>query len=252
MLAAEQLQLVRGGRTILSGLSARFPPGSVTVLVGPNGAGKSTLLAALAGDMAPAHGQLLLDGTSLDRIPLAELARRRAMLTQRASVAFAFPVRALVALGLHPFGIAPESPTGCAMVAGAIATMDLDALADRPATAVSGGEAQRAHLARVLVQVEAALATSLPPLLLLDEPATGLDWRHQFTLASLLRSLAARGVTVIISLHDLPLARALGGEVLMLAEGHMQAMGRADAVLTPPMLARWFGLADAEAVLLAT
>lgn len=251
MLAAQDVRLERDGRAILTGLSACFAHGSLTVLVGPNGSGKSTLLAALAGDIAPAQGKLLLNGICLDRIPLAELARSRAMLPQRASVAFAFPVRALVAMGLHPFGIAPDSSKGRALVAGAVAEMDLEPLADRPATTISGGEAQRAHLARVLVQVEASLAIGHPPLLLLDEPATGLDWRHQFALVRLLRALAARGVAVIVSLHDLPLARALGGDVMLLAEGRLQACGPADQVLAPPMLARWFGLDEDESRLLA-
>lgn len=251
MLVAEDLRLERDGRAILTGVSARFAPGSRTVLVGPNGAGKSTLLAALAGDIAPAHGRLLLDGVPIGRIGLAGRARRRAMLPQRAAIAFAFPVRALVAMGLHPFGIAPDSPAGRALVDGALATLDLEALADRAATALSGGEAQRAHLARVLVQVEAARAAGPPPLLLLDEPATGLDWRHQFALVRLLRALAERGVAVVASLHDLPIARALGGEVLLLAEGRLQASGPAGSVLVPPLLARWFGLDEAESRLLA-
>lgn len=251
MLVADELGLARDGRTILSGISARFAPGSLTVLIGPNGAGKSTLLAALAGDLVPASGRLLLDGIPLQRLALAARARRRAMLPQRAGIAFAFPVRALVAMGLYPFAIAPASPRGRALVAGAIAAMDLEPLADRPATAISGGEAQRAQLARVLVQVEAALPDGPPPLLLLDEPAAGLDWRHQFALVRLLRALSARGVAVVVSLHDLPLARALGGEVMLLAEGRVQAKGPADAVLAPPLLARWFGLAEAECRLLA-
>lgn len=251
MLVADKLSLMRDSRPILSGLSACFLAGRISLLVGPNGAGKSTLLSALAGDHVPASGQLCLDGTPLHRMPLAGRARRRAVLPQQASVAFAFPVRALVAMGLHPFGIAPDGATGRALVDGALAAMDLDELADRPATAISGGEAQRAHLARVLVQVEGALGAGLSPLLLLDEPATGLDWRHQFALVRLLHALAARGVAIIASLHDLPLARALGGDVMLLAEGRLQATGPVGDVLAPPLLARWFGIEETEARLLA-
>lgn len=251
MLEALGLTLARAGRPILSDLNARFAPGSLSLLVGPNGAGKSTLLAALAGDMQLTGGRLLLDDVPLGSLPLGQLARRRAMLPQRAGLAFAFPVQALVAMGLHPHGIAPQSAMGRALVAEALAALDLAHLADRRATAISGGEAQRAHLARVLVQVEAALRAGHTPLLLLDEPATGLDWRHQFALVRLLRTLADRGVAVIVSLHDLPLARALGGTVLLLAEGRLQASGPAEQVLAPAMLGRWFGLDEAEALLLA-
>lgn len=251
MLEARHLTLRRAGRPILSDLSAMFARSSLSVLVGPNGAGKSTLLAALAGDLVPATGQLLLNGQPLARMSLACLARQRAMLPQRAGIAFAFPVRSLIAMGLHPHGIAPSSTIGRALVAEALAALDLHHLADRPATAISGGEAQRAHLARILVQVEAALSAGQAPLLLLDEPATGLDWRHQFALARRLRTLAHRGVAVIVSLHDLQLARTLGGTVLLLAEGRLQASGPARETLAPAMLCRWFGLDEAESRLLA-
>ncbi|MFN7173152.1 MAG: ATP-binding cassette domain-containing protein [Thermaurantiacus tibetensis] len=251
MLEAVDLGLARAGRRVLGRLTHRFRPGEVTVLAGPNGAGKSTLLAALAGDLVPSSGRILLDGAPPHALPLEERARRRAALPQQPSVAFAFAVREVVAMGLHPHGLAPDCPPGMALVEHALAALDLAAMAARPATQVSGGEGQRIHLARVLVQAEAALAAGLLPLLLLDEPATGLDWRHQFALVRLLQGLAARGATVVLSLHDLPLARALGGEVLLLAEGGLRACGTAGEVLAPPLLARWFGLGEREARLLA-
>jgi iron complex transport system ATP-binding protein len=154
-------------------------------------------------------------------------------------------------MGLHPHGIAADTITGAAHIARAIAALDLAHLSDRPVPDLSGGEAQRVHLARVLVQVEAALAAGTAPLLLLDEPATGLDWRHQFALGRLLRQLAARGATIVLSLHDLALARALDGDVLLLAKGRLQAAGPVAEILSPAMLARWFDLAADEAALLA-
>lgn len=250
-VVAEGLVLARRGRTIVSGVSFALPPGAITLVAGPNGAGKSTLLAALAGDLAPAAGEIRIDGARPDRLPLSARARLRAMLPQRPSVAFAFPLRTLVAMGLHPHGLEPSREPGRRIVAQAIAGLDLAHLADRPATELSGGEQQRAHLARVVAQAAGALASGLRPLLLLDEPTTGLDYRHQFALAEMLRALARRGATIAASLHDLPLGRRLADCALLLAEGRLRSAGPPAEALAPPMVARWFGLAAEEARRLA-
>ncbi len=248
---ASGLALARGGRTVLAGLTFVLAPGTVTLVAGPNGAGKSTLLSALAGDLAPAAGVIRMDGLAPARVPLARRARLRAVLPQRPSVAFAFRVRDLVAMGLHPHGLAAGHPPGADIVERALSALDLAGLADRPVPALSGGEESRAHIARVFAQVEGALAGGLRPLLLLDEPTAGLDYRHQFALADRLRALARRGVTVAVSLHDLPLGRRLADRVLLLSGGRLAATGPPDVVLAPGEIARVFGLGPEEAARLA-
>lgn len=246
-VTVEGVTLARRGRTILADLSFTLAPGSITLVAGPNGVGKSTLLAALAGDLVPTTGCICLAGMPLFRMPLAERARRRAMLPQRPAVAFGFPVEALVAMGLHPHGLIAARDPGRRIVRQAVAALDLEHLADRPAVALSGGEEQRAHLARMLAQVEGALCAGHRPLLLLDEPTTGLDYRHQFALARTLRGLAERGVTIALSLHDLALGRRLADRVLLLGDGRLRAAGPPDAALAPGLVTRWFGLEAAEA-----
>ncbi|MFN3591237.1 MAG: ATP-binding cassette domain-containing protein [Thermaurantiacus sp.] len=251
MLSVAGLELARRGRAILSGLSFQLAEGSLTAIIGPNGAGKSTLLGALAGDLAPGAGRIAYGRCSLASLTLAERARLRAMLPQRPQIAFGFPVRSVVAMGLHPHGLSAQVEPGRGIVEGALDALDLVLLADRPAFALSGGEEQRAHLARALAQVDAALAVGSRPLLLLDEPTTGLDYRHQYALARLLRGLAGRGVTIVASLHDIALARDLADRVLLLAEGRLRVNGAPAHVLTPAHLARWFGLEEPAARRLA-
>jgi iron complex transport system ATP-binding protein len=250
-IRVSRLHLARRGQPILSDISFALPAGSLTVFAGTNGAGKSTLLAALAGDLAPRSGTIRFGDRPLASLPLVRRAQLRAMLPQRPSIAFGFPVRDVVAMGLHPHGLSAGQDPGRRILHAALAALDLAALADRPAFRLSGGEEQRVHLARVLAQVEAALAHGEAPLLLLDEPTTGLDYRHQFALARLLGQLKARGVTLAVTLHDLPLAARLADQMLLLADGRLRAAGRPADILRAADLERWFALAPDDAARLA-
>ena len=220
------------------GVSLGFAAGEITVLAGPNGAGKSTLLDTLSGELHASAGAVLLDGAPLPSIRLDERARRRAVLPQRAGVAFDFTVRQVVEMGLHPHGMASAGTEGQRLTDRAIAEMDLRHLADRPVTRLSGGEQQRAHIARVLVQARAMEQ----PLLLLDEPTGGLDYRHQFALAEVLRQAARNGATVIVSLHDLALAERVADRLVLLESGRIVADGPPALLLTADRIAALYGL----------
>lgn len=247
-LLLDRLSVARGGRTLLADLSLAFHPGTISVLAGPNGAGKSSLMAVMAGDLAPASGQVRINGQPLHAHALAYWASRRAMLRQQSEIAFGFLVADVVAMGLHPHGIVPESADGRLLVHHALADLDLLALASRPATGLSGGETQRTHIARVLVQARAALAASHANgiLLLLDEPTTGLDYRHQLALVRILKAMADAGATVICSLHDLPLACRLADRLLLLGEGRLM-VDVPPSALSAGLVARLYGIPESEA-----
>ena len=244
----ENVDIARGRRTLVSGLDLILEPGSITVLAGPNGAGKSTLLECLAGDLAPAGGAVRIGGERLCDLSLSRRAGIRTMLRQHSDIAFDFSVQAIVAMGLHPHGIGAETDRGRAQLARAISDLDLEALALRPATRLSGGEAQRVHLARCLVQLRTGMDAGEGGLLLLDEPTSGLDYRHQLTLLRLLKAEARRGATILASLHDLPLACRLADR-LLLGEGRLQADVE-PAALRAELVARLYGIAPDEALLL--
>jgi iron complex transport system ATP-binding protein len=249
-LMLNQVQLARGGRTLVAGLNAAPPPSSLILVAGPNGVGKSTLLEAVAGDAPPAAGQIILNGQPLHRMPLGQRARCRAFLPQRVAVAFAFPVRDVVGMGLAPFGLAAGSGTGRDIVDRAMADADVARFADRPATQLSGGEQQRVHIARTLAQVEAAFAGGIAhPLLLLDEPLTGLDYAHQFALMRRFARAAGDGACVWVSLHDLVLGAPYADYLLLLAPDQPPRFARPASLLQPDVIAGAFALSRCEAAL---
>jgi len=210
----------------LEDVSFALPKGCLAAVVGPNGAGKSSVLQALAG-LLPFEGEVAWQGEALTRIPVLDRGRRLAWVPQELHAEFGFPVREVIAMGRYAHG---DDEAG---VEAAMDRLDLRALARRPLTRLSGGERQRVFLAR-------ALATEAP-LQLWDEPLSQLDVRHQLELLDLARSLAKEGGTVLLSAHDLRVARRVDC-VLMLHKGRLAAVGSPDEVLTPERILAVFGV----------
>ena len=171
------------------------------------------------------------------------------MLRQQSQLVFDFTVTQVVAMGLHPHGLAADSPEGRALITQALADMDLSDFATRPATRLSGGEGQRVHIARSLVQLRAGRRQGHPGLLLLDEPTTGLDYRHQLALLTVLKSEAEAGATIVATLHDLPLACRLATRLLLISRGQLLA-DLPPAQLEPTLVADVYAIDTAEAALL--
>jgi iron complex transport system ATP-binding protein len=202
---------------------AQSRSGRVRGLIGPNGAGKTTLLRAALG-LLPASGT-----SSLAALPADQRARAAAFLPQSREIAWPMPVSALVALG-RPGDTAADR----AAVDRAIDRLDLGALRDRRATALSGGEQARVLIARALAQET--------PLLLADEPIGGLDPAAQISVMSLFRELAGQGRGVLASLHDLGLAARHCTRLVLMHNGRIHADGPPREVLTPTTLATVFGI----------
>ncbi|HEX7853526.1 MAG TPA: ABC transporter ATP-binding protein [Sphingobium sp.] len=209
----------RGRRTILNDLAVSFKAGRLTAVIGPNGAGKSTMLDVAAGLLKPAAGSVRLGGDELAAIGRKHLARRRTYLPQRAGVEWPISVERVVALGLTPslpaFGGIPRALLPA--VDEALATCDLLALRDRPATSLSGGELARTMFARAIV--------SDPELLIVDEPTAGLDPRHAIEAVRRLRGRADAGRTVIMAIHDLDLALNHADDIVAIRDGCILAVG---------------------------
>ncbi|MFQ3787838.1 ATP-binding cassette domain-containing protein [Halomonas sp. A29] len=221
----------------LAPFSDRLEPGELLAIVGPNGAGKSTLLSLLSGYRRPDRGSVCLDDKPLSCWPPAELARRRALVAQKLSLGFDWPVRELVALGSE------ASPREVEEV---LAMLDLEALAGRGALSLSGGESQRVMIARALCQLGLGRTTSVTAdsVLLLDEPTSALDIGQQQRLMRLLRELAEeRRLAIACVLHELNLAARYAHRVWLLEHGRRIASGPPAEVLSATTLARVF---DAE------
>jgi len=232
----EALGLTIPGR--LHAATAQIQPGRVTAICGPNGAGKSTLLAALAGLIVPTSGEVTLHSKPLQEITPQERARRIGYLPQAAPVAWNISVRTLATLGRMPHRI--SAAENLRAVEQALATMQLQQLADRPLSALSGGERARALLARVLA--------TQPQWILADEPLAALDLAHQQSLAAQLRILARQGKGVVIVVHDLALAMNHADHVIVLDKGRVAAAGNPPIALSQQVIAdvwnlqtRWLG-----------
>lgn len=226
LAAAEGLHVRLGAHEVLRGVDVAARASEVLALVGPNGAGKSTLLSALAADLPATGGVVRLHGRPAAHWTAAELALRRAVLPQSASLSFPFTVEEVVRMGRAPWARAPRDDD--AAVAAAMAATEVTAFAPRSFAALSGGERARVALARVLAQ--------RAPLLLLDEPTAALDLRHQELVLRVCRERAHAGDAVVVVLHDLGLAAAYAHRVTILCAGRVAAHGRPAEVFTDRLL----------------
>jgi iron complex transport system ATP-binding protein len=234
MYAASGITASVRGKVLLDCVDLDLAPGKVTVLIGPNGAGKSTLLNVMAGGRRGTAGQVMLHGRDLAAWPPAELAALRSVLSQSVSVAFAFRVDEVVRLGL-PAAVARAE--GDRLVAEALGRVGLLGLAARDCTTLSGGEQQRVHLARALVQLGASPGDTRARYLLLDEPTSGLDLAHQLLVVAIAREHAAAGGGVLAVLHDLNLAALAADRIVALDRGRIVADGAPEEVITDRLLA---------------
>lgn len=228
VLEARGLSVELGGRLVLDGVDLAVAAGDLIALVGPNGAGKSTLLAALAGDLRPAAGAVLIEGRVPSSYGARGLARQRAVLTQQQRLAFGFTVAEVVRMGRAPWSRTEQADHDDAVVADALARADVTAFADRSFPTLSGGEQARTAFARALAQAA--------PVLLLDEPTAALDIRHQEAVLAVARACARAGAAVVVVLHDLSLAAAYADRVCVLADGRLRAEGPPAAVIDAALL----------------
>ena len=233
-------------RAVLSDVSVAIKPGQVTGLVGPNGAGKTTLLRVALGLLDTTQGEVRVLERILRHTPRDARARTMAYLPQGADAHWPIEARALVALGRMPHraAFAPLSAEDSAAVEHALARCDAAQFISRRMDELSAGERARVLLAR-------ALATQAP-ILLVDEPAAHLDPVHQLRLMELLREEAARGVAVIVTLHDLALASRFCDEIVVLQSGRVASQGAANEALSDDVLASAFGVAALKAASLSS
>jgi iron complex transport system ATP-binding protein len=217
-------------------VSFEVAAGEILGVIGPNGSGKTTLVRLVSKVHAPERGEIRLAGTSLTRLSRRALARQVAVLPQELEPAFALTVEELVLMGRHPHaeGRFFETAGDLARAREAMALAGVRELADQPLDALSGGERQRATLARALAQE--------PRLLLLDEPTSHLDLRHQREVVGLLRRLnRERGLTALLVSHDLNLAGEVADRILLLSGGRVARIGPPAQVLDEAVLEAAYG-----------
>jgi heme transport system ATP-binding protein len=225
-----------GGATLVDAVSLRITGGEMVAIAGPNGAGKSTLLRMLSGDLRASRGGIRLKQRRIVAYTPRQLASHRAMLSQHVSVSFPFTVGEIVGMGAGDGGGAMTQ----SLVDAALDEVGLGDFHDRKLPTLSGGEQQRAHLARVLVQLACGEATNGPGLLLLDEPTSSLDMRHQLDLVDTARRRGRNGTAVIAILHDLNLAMRFADRIILLHRGALAADGSPSETITAQTIAAIF------------
>jgi iron complex transport system ATP-binding protein len=224
-------------RIVIPELTIAFPERQITAIVGANGCGKSTLLKTFARILRPDAGVVLFDETEIHSWPSRALAQKLSVLPQASQAPDSLTVRELVSYGRYPHrrwfrGTQPED---LAMVQWALEITNVDALADRPANAISGGQQQRAWIAMTLAQGA--------DVLLLDEPTSHLDTCHQLEVMELLLRLNRdEGKTVVMVLHDLNLAARYAQHMVAIKEGRVVVAGAPSEVMTTSHLRTVFGI----------
>lgn len=211
--------------------------GEFWAVVGPNGAGKSTLLRLMAGLARPHAGRVVFDGVALGAMSGRERARRISFVPQHPPADFDLSVRDIVLMGRFPhrsMGLF-ESTDDYRIADRAMEITETAVFADRPIRTLSGGEAQRVHIAAALAQQ--------PRLMLLDEPTASLDIQHELAIFRILRD-RARGdaLGVVAVTHDVNLAATFCSHVLLLHEGVAAAAGTPADILSPDVLGPVYGV----------
>jgi iron complex transport system ATP-binding protein len=222
--------------TLLNDVSFQLHGGKTIAIVGPNGAGKSTLLRLLSGDLKCSGGDIRLKGRDLASFSSRELANHRVMLSQHVNVSFPFTVEEIVTMGAGDRARTTAQP----LVNAAIAELELEPFRHRELPTLSGGEQQRAHYARVLVQLACGEADHGPGVLLLDEPTSSLDLRYQINLVEVAKRRARAGTAVVAVLHDLNLAVRFADRIIVLHKGAVALDGTPAETITHEMIKNVF------------
>lgn len=218
----------------LRGVSVEIHAGSHTAVVGPNGAGKTTLARLLLGTLRPQSGRALFEGRPAADWPRREMAKRVGVVAQGGSPALPVTVGEFVEMGRNPY-VRPWAPLGAedrASVSLALRRTDLAQLADRPVTELSGGEVQRAKLARAFAQD--------PTVLVLDEPTAHLDVSHEMEIFRLVRDFVDAGGSAVTITHSLHLAGRFADRLCLLSAGRLEAVGSPLEVLRSEILSHVF------------
>ncbi len=225
-----------GTSLVLDGIELEVDGSEFVALIGPNGSGKSTLLRIISGVLRPTDGSIQLGDSSIGTLSVRQIAQRLAMVEQERPIGFDFTVREVVAMGRTPHRgrFARETRDDQTAIDRAMTLADVANLRDRSIRAVSGGERQRVFLAMALAQE--------PKALLLDEPTTHLDLRHQVQFMAIVQQRAEEGAAVVMAIHDLTLAAQTTDRIALMHQGRIIVTGSPSDVLTRRHIKQAFDL----------
>jgi len=234
-LSINGIQFCYHSQDVLKDISLELGQGEVMSLVGPNGSGKTTLLKCINRILKPQKGHILIDGNNVTRVSLKEMAKSLGYVQQSAPTSFPLTVFDMVMLGRKPhidWGIGKRDRE---VVFNIINMLDLGNLSFRLFNELSGGEKQKVLMARALAQE--------PGILLLDEPTSNLDLKHQMEVMSLVVQMSKqRGLSAVMAIHDLNLATSFSDKLVMLKNGIIFAAGRCDEIINVTNIREVYGV----------
>ncbi len=233
LLSADNLNWSVRGRSILKNLTFCINRGDFIGIIGPNGAGKTSLLRCLYHKISPSSGTIHFEDRPLQQLSRQQIAQKIAVVLQEPPTDFDISVLDVIRMGLIPNKslLSFDTDEDQQAILAAAEKVDLSNHLSQSFNSLSGGEKQRAIIARAILQN--------PQLLLMDEPTNHLDIRHQIDVLKLAGSM---NITVLVSIHDLNLAATFCNRLIMLDEGVIVADGTPEQVLTQELLHRVFGI----------
>jgi iron complex transport system ATP-binding protein len=229
-----------GEVVILDDVSVTFAPGRFNVILGPNGAGKSTLLKIATGLLTPTSGAVRYGDRALSDFSAPELARKRAVLSQRVELAFPLDVDDVVLMGRYPHYGRTPAKRDREIVTRALDIVGMTERRRQRYTTLSGGEQQKVQLARVLAQIWNYDEPREPKYLFLDEPTTSLDVHYQLHLLDVARGLLDYECTIIAILHDITMALLYGDVFFLMENGRVAHVARDAAAIPVELVERVF------------
>ncbi|PXF58541.1 MAG: ABC transporter ATP-binding protein [Candidatus Methanogaster sp.] len=225
---------------VLADVCLELAPSEMLGIVGPNGAGKSTLIRCINRILNPQSGRILLDENDIKNMDGIELAKKMGYIPQTASQIFPTTVFDAILMGRRPHIGWRSGEEDHEKVLDVLELLDIEDLAMRDIKELSGGQQQRVFIARALAQE--------PDVLLLDEPTSNLDIRHQLEVMEIITDLVAKdGISAIMAIHDLNLASKYTDRVLIMKEGKIFDAGSPSGVLTPENIRSVYGV-EAEVI----
>ncbi|MEE3469274.1 MAG: ABC transporter ATP-binding protein [Butyrivibrio hungatei] len=226
------------GKAVVQSVNLEIKKGEIISFIGPNGAGKSTLLKTLYRDLSPVAGAVFVDGGDVSKMPLKELARKMSIVTTDRIKPEHMTCREVVMAGRLPytdgFGVLGKEDRQAAE--DAIALMKIEGFADKQFSNLSDGQKQRTLIARAIAQS--------PEYLVMDEPTSYLDIRYRMELMEVLEVLAKKGVTIVMSIHELELAVSVSDRLLLVYDDGKTLCKTPSEVMEEGLIRDLFSLTD--------
>ncbi len=227
------LQFSYNSTPVLEEVSFGVKKGEMLTIIGPNASGKTTLLKCINNILKPQKGTIMIDDESLNELSMAKIAREIGHVPQAGSKSFPTTVFDTVLMGRNPHGSWKPSEKDLETVSNTISRLGLEHIAMKNIGEISGGQKQKVLIARALAQN--------PDILLLDEPTSSLDLKHQLEVLDVVNQQKENGISIVMTMHDLNLAARYSSKILMLKEGRIFAAGDVD-ILDPKNIESVFGV----------